>query len=186
VSVAWAGLRERGHQARLATAKTVLRGLTARWWTCWVAGYLLAILPNEFRASPPLARAWQATAALDVLTAIVAFAGAALLADALAAAPAFVRYLRAGGWPKIRRRIAWAAGATVAAGGTLAGLVLASRSQTLSQLNGSGTYLASVIVTSLALVVALGRWTSAVTAGPFGNHVLTTERWTEYRSFPGC
>jgi len=163
VSVAWAGLRERGHQTRLTSQKALLRSLTRGWLTFQVAGYLIAVLPSEFKASPPPARQWQATAALGVLTAIAAFTGVALLAGSVAAAPAFVRYLQAGGWPKVRRRIAWAAGATVAAGGALAGLVLASLSESFSQLNGSPTYLAGVLATSLALVVALWLWTSVIT-----------------------
>jgi hypothetical protein len=132
--------------------------------TFMVAGYVLVIFPSTFRASPPPARAWQATAGLDLLTAIVAFAGVALLAGGLLAVPAFVRYLRAGGWPQIARRIAWAAGATAVAGGALAGLLLASRSRTLSQLSESWTYFACVLLITLAFMIALGLWTSAVTA----------------------
>jgi len=56
VSVAWAGLRERGHQARLTSQKALLRGLTRGWLTFQVAGYLIAVLPSEFKASPPPAR----------------------------------------------------------------------------------------------------------------------------------
>lgn len=164
LSVARAGLRERGRQARLAGLKAPWHSLIGRWWTFFVAGYVLVVFPSDFMASPPPARAWQATAMLDLLTAIVAFTGAALLAGGLVAVPAFARYLRAGGWPEIRRRIAWAAVATAAAGGTLAGLLLVSRSHTLSQLNASGVYFAGVLVTSLALVVALWRWSAAVTA----------------------
>lgn len=52
----------------------------------------------------------------------------------------------------------------MAAGGALAGLLLASRSHTFSQLNGSWTYSAGVLVTNLALMVALWLWPSAVTA----------------------
>ena len=50
--------------------------------------------------------------ALDAVLAAVAVTGAVVLADGLLALPALVRFLRAGGWPKIRRRAGWAAGAT--------------------------------------------------------------------------
>jgi len=55
------------------------------------------------------------------LAGIIAFTGAAVLASGLVALPAFVAFLRAGGWPKIRRRVARAAGATMAAGAGLTG-----------------------------------------------------------------
>jgi len=164
LSVARAGLRERAHQARLAGQKALRRHFTSRWGIFLTAGFLLPILPNEFKAPPPPGRAWQATAALDVLMAIAAFTGLALLAGTLAAVPAFVRYVRVGGWPEIRRRTAWTAGATAVAGGALAGLVLASRAQSFSRLNESWVYLAGVLAADLALVVALWLWTSLVTA----------------------
>ena len=65
-----------------------------------VAGYLLAILPNELGASsarPP-------GPALDVLTALIALAGLALLAGGLALLPALVRLMRASGRPRVRAR----------------------------------------------------------------------------------
>jgi hypothetical protein len=163
LGVVWAGLRERGHQARWA-APRVLRGLTGTWWRVFVAGYILAILPYELRVSPPPARAWQVTAALSALTAVVAVAGAAVLAGTLAALPAFVRFLRAGGWPKIRSRVWRAVAATAVAAGALAGLVLAGRGHTFAQLNESSTYFAWVMVAALTIAVALGLWTSAATA----------------------
>ena len=109
-------------------------------------------------------KGWQATAALGVLAGIVAFTGVCVLASALVAAPAFVAFLREGGWPKIRRRVAWAAGATVAAGGALAGLVLGQRSMSSAQLSHSWAYFIGVAATGLALVVALGLWASAAAA----------------------
>ena len=78
--------------------------------------------------------------------------------------PAFIAFLREGGWPKIRRRVAWAAGATVAAGGGLAGLFLAERSMSSAQVNHSWAYGIGVVATTAALVVASGLWASAVTA----------------------
>jgi len=128
-----------------------------------VAGLILGSLPWNIKAPLPPARAWQATAALGALAGVVAFTGVCVLAGGLVAAPAFVAFLRAGGWPKIRRRVAWAAGATVAAGGGLAGLVLGQRSS-FAQLSHSWAYAIGVTATSLALVVALGLWASAAAA----------------------
>jgi hypothetical protein len=159
------GLRERAHQARHPSKATVKRlDVTARWLTMLVAGGIVAFLPGYLASSPPPARAGQATVALDVLLAVVALTGAVVLADGLAALPALTRFLQAGGWPKIRRRIARAAGATGAAGGGLVGLVLLSGSRSPAQLNASLPYSLCLIATILALAVAIGLWASAAAA----------------------
>ena len=126
LSVARAGLRERGHRVRLAgqrAAPPVLSALTGRWWTFFVAGYVFAILPYEFKAPSGATQGWRVTAALAALAAVAVLGGVAVLVSGLLALPAFGRFLRAGGWRQIRRRVAWAAGATLAAGGGLAALV---------------------------------------------------------------
>ncbi len=165
LSVAWGGLRERAHQARHPSKATIKRlDVAFRWLTMFVAGAIIALLPGYLRSSPPPARAGPATVALDILLAVVALTGAVVLADGLAALPALVRFLQAGGWPKIRRRVAWAAGATVAAGGGLAGLALFSGSRSLTQLNASLSYSLGLLATALALAIAIGLWASAAAA----------------------
>jgi hypothetical protein len=138
-----------------------------------MAGLVCGLIPGDLTAPLAAAGAWQAVA-LDALLAAVAVTGAIVLADGLAALPALVRFVRAGGWPKIRRRIAWAAGATVAAGGGLAGLVLVSGPYPPAQLNASWAYWAGVLVTGLAMAVALGLWASAATAT--ARHLTLTPR----------
>jgi hypothetical protein len=166
LGVARAGLRERGHQAALAVKQAAKRlaargGMVRRGWMSFVAGYVFASLPLDFKASPPPARAWQATAALDAEIAIAVLGGVALLAIGFLSWPAFGRFLRAGGWPEIRRRVARAAGATVVAAGGLAGLVLAPGAKTYDQLNGSWTYMLGIVGAGLLLAAALGLWVSA-------------------------
>src|SRR5207249_1769611 len=105
LGVIWAGLREHGRRARRAGlaaghAVTGPQPLMA-------PAFVVASFPQALKASPPAARAWQAAAALGILAAIVVFAGAAVLAGGLVAGPALVRFLRAGGWPEIRSRVAW-------------------------------------------------------------------------------
>jgi hypothetical protein len=167
LSVARAGLRERGHRARLAgqrTALPVLSALTGRWWTFFVAGYVFAILPYEFKAPSGAAQGWRVTAALAALVAVAVLGGVGVLAGALLALPAFGRFLRAGGWRQIRRRVAWAAGATAAAGGSLAALVLVQGSLTYDQLSGSGVFFLGAVGTGLLLAAAFGLWANAVKA----------------------
>jgi hypothetical protein len=174
LSVIGGGLRERGRQARHAAAASVKSpAWHNRWGTILMAGLVCGLIPGDLAAPPAAAGAWQ-TVALDALLAAVAVTGAIVLADGLAALPALVRFLRAGGWPKIRRRIAWAAGATVAAGGGLAGLVLVSGSYPPAQLNASWAYWAGVLVTGLAMAVAIGLWASAATAT--ARHLTLTPR----------
>ena len=165
LGVIWGGLRERGHQAGRAVTAAVKRGpCSMAGGRIWPSGWSSPTFPGTSRHPCPRQRAWQATAALGVLAGIMAFTGVCVLASALVVAPAFLAFLREGGWPKIRRRVAWAAGATVAAGGGLAGLVLGQRSMSSAQLSQSWAYFIGVAATGLALVVALGLWASAAAA----------------------
>jgi hypothetical protein len=166
-SVAWAGLRQRGRALisirTLARRTREMNSVLCRWWSSCIAAVTLAALPAAVAASAPGGRAWQVTAALATLVAVTALTGLTVLAGGLVALPAFRRFLRAGGWAAIRRRIAWAAGATVVAGGALTGLGLASRSQTYTQLVNWPDY-GWVAGTTLALMIALGLWASAANA----------------------
>jgi hypothetical protein len=155
------GLRERGHQARRAAVKRLTGPNQAG--SMVVAGLVFAILPANLLASPSPAGGWQ-VAAFDALLSAVALTGAVVAASGLAALPALVRFLRAGGWPTIRRRVAWAAGASVAAGGALAGLVLASGARSAAQLNASWAYLAGFLATGLTVTVAIVLWAIAAAA----------------------
>ena len=167
LSVARAGLRERGHRVRLAgqrAAPPVLSALTGRWWTFFVAGFVFAILPYEFKASSDAAQGWRVTAALAALAAVAVLGGVCVLASGLLGLPAFGRFLRAGGWRQIRRRVAWAAGATVAAGGGLAALAQVQGSMTYDQLNESGFFFLGAFGAGLLLSAAFGLWANAAKA----------------------
>jgi hypothetical protein len=163
LGLAWGGLRERGHQAWHAAKAVAAKRSTmvSRWLTAVVAGSILANLPQQLKTSPPPARAGQASMALDALAAVAVVACLMVLAGGLAALPAAVRFLRTGGWPKIRRRVVWAAGATGPAAGGLAALFLTLRSQPIGHLNLSLAYSLGLIATALALAVTIGLWASA-------------------------
>jgi hypothetical protein len=165
LGVAWGGLRERGHRTGQAGKAAVKRAADS--WASpliVVAGLAAVSITWNLKAPLPPARAWQGTAALDTLAGIMAFTGVCVLAGALVAVPAFVAFLREGGWPKIRRRVAWAAGATLAAGGGLAWLALGLRSMSFAQMNRSLAYVMGAFAAALALIVALGLWASAARA----------------------
>ena len=164
LSVIGGGLRERFRQARHATAASLTSSAWHnRWGTIVVAGLVCGLVAGDLTSSASAAGAWQGVA-LDAVLAAVAVTGAVVLADGLLALPALVRFLRAGGWPKIRRRAGWAAGATAAAGGGLAGLVLVSGSHPPAQVNASWAYWADVLATVLAMAAAIGLWAAAATA----------------------
>jgi hypothetical protein len=158
------GLRERGHQAEQAVRAAAKNWLTGpdRWWSLFVAGLVLAALPEALTGSPPQARGWQAPAADGVLAA-VALTGAVVLANGLMALPALVRFLRAGGWPKIRLRVTLAAGVTVVSGGALAALSVLSGARSPAQLNTSWAYSFGRLADGLAVAVAIGLWATAAT-----------------------
>lgn len=52
----------------------MLRALTGRWWTFFVAGYFFAVLPFQFKSPSGPTLRWQATAALDALIAVAVLA----------------------------------------------------------------------------------------------------------------
>jgi hypothetical protein len=159
------GLRERAHEAGQAVRAAINRRSGPDLWAkMLVAGTSVALLPQNLSESPSPARGWQAVAAFDAMLAAVALTGAVVVAGGLAALPALVRFLQAGGWPKIRRRVAWAAGATVAAGGGLAALVLVVDSRSPAQLDASWVYLVGWLATGLAIAVAIGLWATAAAA----------------------
>ena len=124
-----------------------------------VAGYLLAILPNELGASP----ARPAGLGLDVLTALIALAGLALLAGGLAMLPALVRLMRASRRPRVRVR-SWAAAATATAGAGLAWIIGWPGTSSLAPLDTSPAYLCVLLATALALTTVLDRWTAMAAA----------------------
>ena len=164
LSVIGGGLRERFRQARHATAASLTSSAWHnRWGTIMLAGLICGFLAGDLTSPLSAPRGWQGVA-LDAVLAAVAVTGAVVLADGLLALPALVRFLRAGGWPKIRRRAGWAAGATAAAGGGLAGLVLVSGSRPPAQVNASWAYWADVLATGLAMAAAIGLWAAAATA----------------------
>jgi hypothetical protein len=169
LSVAWGGLRERGRQARRDAVAAARRPGWPATWVMFLFGGVFAAYPlAALTGLPPRTRGGQvAMVARDVVLASVALTGALILASVLVALPALVRFLRAGGWRKIRRRVGWAAGASVLAGSALAGLIFLVRSRPFAQLDGSGTYLAVLLAAGVAVVVAIVLWGTAVSAAPW-------------------
>jgi uncharacterized membrane protein YidH (DUF202 family) len=176
LGIALAGLRERGHEAGVtgdsmraadrARAGSLL--VLCAWALFVVAGSSFAKLSEGFglavptRTAPFASGAYHAVMVVAVLTCLVVIAGMAI------AVPAFLRFLRAGGWSTIRRHVGRALIATVVAVAALAGLVAVAQTLTPAQRNGELVnhpvvwyYLVEFIVTMLLVAVALALWTVA-------------------------
>jgi hypothetical protein len=157
------GLRERGHQAERAVRAAAKPLAWPDRWSLFISGLVLATLPEALTVSRSRVQGWQAPA-VDGVLAAVALTGAVVLTSGLMAVPALVRFLRAGGWPKIRRQITWAAGATVAAGGALAGLSAGLGSRSYAQLDASWTYSAGLLAAGVVVAIAIRLWAAAAVA----------------------
>jgi hypothetical protein len=168
LSVAWGGLRERVHQARRA----VWASRTDGWATIWLASQVCTWFPENLSLSPAAAWGWRGAAAYDAILATAALIGAVVMASGLTALPALARFLEAGGWPLIRRQVAWAAGTGAAAAAALAGLVVVSAGHSSARLDISWAYLAGQTATGLVLAVAI--WVGAVTAAAIAGHLTFT------------
>jgi hypothetical protein len=164
LSAIWGGLRERGREARHAAAAPFRHpDWPARSGTILMAGLVCAVFPGNLASSSSPTRAWQAVT-LDAALAAMALTGAVVLADGLAALPALVRFLRAGGGPKVWRQASWAAAATAVAGGGLAGLIVSAGSLTPAQLGVSLAYWTGALITGLATMVGIWLWATTATA----------------------
>jgi uncharacterized membrane protein SirB2 len=160
LGVARSGLRERGHVLSGPAGKRA----RSRLGTFAVIGGILAGGISDAGGDPTAAGTWQATAAMTALAVLAAITGAAIVAAVAIAWRPLVRFLRAGGWPKVRRRIIPAAAATAAAAGMLTWLAALQTSMTPGQLATSQTYGIVFIVVTLLFVAAIGLWATAARA----------------------
>lgn len=150
-----------------ATWRTVLDR-----WTLFMTGLVLASLPEAVTVSLPQPRGWPALAA-DAMLAAVALTGVTVLASGLMILPALIGFLRAGGWPKVRRQIMRAAVATAVAAGILAGLSAAADSRSYAQQSASWFFFGRQAA-GVAIAVAIGLWAAAAAAT--ARHLTLTPR----------
>ena len=176
-----AGLRERARRVipaalRRMKADTDPPPPVGRMGIVWVLialSYLWSA--QRFSWVPLSAEAYrQASGAVaaDVMAGLVVILGVAVACAGLVAGRALVRFLRAGGWPAIRRPVAWAAGVTAVAAGALNRLFLLAKPMTSEQAPKSWTYTTSLIAALVLLGAALLLWRQAA---------VTTARRLELR-----
>jgi hypothetical protein len=176
LSIAWAGLRERGHEAGMiggtssAPDRTRAGSLLVlcAWAVFVVAGSSFAKLAEGFRGTvPDHARTLSTDAYRTVF--VVGAVGAVLVVAGIAIAlPAFLRFLRNGGWASIRGHVIRAVASTVVSLVAMVALVAVAHTLTPDQRNGGALYhpvvwyyLVQFIATVLVLAVMLALWTAA-------------------------
>ena len=170
LSIARAGLRERCHEVglvgdQLPPAERIWAGslLVLCAWTVFVlAGASFSKTSEHFAQAVPLGSRTMPQDAFDVVAAL-GVAGLALVGlGAVAVVPAFVRFLRGGGWPAIRGHILGAIALTAVMSGSLVPLASWAHHLTEVQRNGGdGIYSAAITVWALLVAVTLAQWTAA-------------------------
>lgn len=135
-------------------------------WTAFVvAGGRFAKYTEHFGRTVPGSARGVGTDAYDLVAMAAAVGCTAVLAGALLALPAFVRFLRSGGWLSIRRPVLRAVGATAVAAVAVAGLTPVAHSLSPAQRNGgSWPYSLSFVVVAILVSGTLVLWTAAAVA----------------------
>jgi hypothetical protein len=164
LGVAWSGLRERG---RLLSGPAGRRALS-QWTTFVMTGSLLAGFVGDI-THPSAAGSWPAVAAVTALAALAAVTGAAIVAAGAIAWRPLVTFLRAGGWPEVRRRTIWAVAATAAAAGALTWLAVLQASLTAGQLATSQAY--GAVSAAMAVLFVATTWLWARATGAVAKHL---------------
>jgi hypothetical protein len=141
-------------------------------WTAFVvAGGSFQRLSEHFTQAVPARSQVLPVAAFDAVFVAAVVGGLLVLAGAALALPAFLRFLRAGGWGQIQSHFVWAVAATVVAGIALLALVAVAHTLTPAQRNGELLYHPAVwyyslqfVVTGLLGAAMLVLWTAAAVA----------------------
>ena len=170
LSIVRAGLRERGHEAGLlghgTTEDERVRGgsllVLCAWSAVLVAGGMFANTADNFKKAVPASSRSLATFAYGAVVVLAIVGALVVLTGALVALPAFLRFLRLGGWSSIRRPVRRAVGMTVVSAVALVGLSTAAHHLTTAQrTGGSWIYSLAFVVTGIVGSVTLALWTVA-------------------------
>lgn len=93
---------------------------------------------------------------INMLGSLAVACGVAVSVAAVALLPTFVQFLRAGGWPVIRRRVGWAATAMLATALVGVGLIVWARHLTTHERNaGFGWYQLMFVIVAILLAVTV-------------------------------
>lgn len=190
LSLAAGGIRERARRSGLAgdsapppdrvRAGTLL--VLVGWTAIVIAGSSFAKLSEHFDSVLPHDAGAHRSPdlAYTIVQTVAAVAGIMVMAGVALAVPAFVRYLRAGGWRSIRGHVLRAAAGTVlTAGLTVAVIVWAGHLSSHQRNGGVPAYGALFLIWAVFLGVSLALWTVVAVAAArqvtFSRFVLAAE-----------
>jgi hypothetical protein len=171
--IAWAGLRERGHETGLLgnsapTDERIRTGsllVLCAFASFAVAGAGYAKISEHFGDAVPRHLRALPNGAYWSLIVIATLAGLAVLAGAAAATPAFIAFLRTGGWPTVRRHVLRATALTLLAIAATVGLAAWAHTLTPPARNGGNSaYTAGFVAYALLIVATLTSWTIGAVA----------------------
>jgi MFS family permease len=101
----------------------------------------------------------------NTLGSIAVACGVAVLVAVLALLPTFVQFVRAGGWPTIRRRVGWAVATTLVTALAGGGLIVWARHLTNHQRNsGFGWYQLMFVIVAILFAVTVATWSAVAVA----------------------
>ena len=167
-SVAFCGLRERGHEFAVIGSSRAPRDqmragaliVLVAWLPMVLAGVGFAKSTEHFARVMPGASRHVAQVAYDLSVAAAIGASLLILVGTSYVTPTFVRFLRGGGWSLVERYFVRALGATLLSAGSLAALAYwAYRLDAAARNGGNARYSASFVVVALICAATLAIWT---------------------------
>jgi hypothetical protein len=170
VDLAMAGLRERVRATGLTRdagepREDVRLGalvVLSAWALFAIGGIGYQNLSENFQREVTGRASAISVASFDAIVAAAALAVLVVAAGAMVAVPSFLRFVRAGGWPSVRRRFRLAGAMTLAALGALAAIVPWAHSLTYAERNGTlYTYSLAVLGFAALTAASLALWTTA-------------------------
>jgi hypothetical protein len=172
LDIALAGGRERLRAAGLGPErpaderiKASLLAVLCAWALFVVGGLIVQKFSEHWQSATPPGDRPLPSAAFAVLVIAAACGTAMVLAGSAATVPSLVAFLRAGGWPAVRRRCRDAVLTTVLSLAAGAGLVAwASTLDPAQREGGNVTYGIAAVATGLLACACLAAWTAAAVA----------------------
>ena len=148
-------------EGRRAGAVLVLCG----WALFVVAGAIFGKFTDNWSKGTPTAGRWLATGGYRAVVLVGLLGCGLVIGGAAVTLPAFMRFVRQGGWPAVRRPVVRAIVAVLAAGLFLAGGIAWAHQLSPSDRNGGlVAYSVLFVIVSAVTVVALGSATAAAVA----------------------
>jgi hypothetical protein len=173
VSIAWSGLNERLRETGLV-GNSVSPSERVRGGALTVlCAFALFVIPGV--AFAKISEHWDQSfqrgprhvpaVSFNLLASLAGACGVAVALAAVALLPTFVTFVRAGGWPAIRRRVKWAVIATLATAAAVGGLAVWASDLSSHQRNtGFGWYQLSFVIAAALFAAAVATWSAAAVA----------------------